>query len=123
MAYVRRFEDLGFLVDAVPEGTHALELLMESKPDIVIADDSTPGFSAVEFLKKITQTQQNCKTIIITPEPVVDYAVSLMKCGAMDYLIKPVDFRQLELSTRRALLSKESTNRSEERRVGKECRL
>jgi CheY-like chemotaxis protein len=52
MAYVRRFEDLGFLVDAVPEGTHALELLMESKPDIVIADDSTPGFSAIEFLKK-----------------------------------------------------------------------
>ncbi len=37
MAYVRRFEDLGFLVDAVPEGTHALGLLMESKPDIVIA--------------------------------------------------------------------------------------
>ena len=114
MAYVRRFEDLGFLVDAVPEGTHALELLMESKPDIVIADESTPGFLAIEFLKKITQTQLNCKTIIITPEPVVDYAVSLMKCGAMDYLIKPVDFRQLELSTRRALLSKESTNLSEE---------
>ena len=108
MAYVRLFEDLGFLVDAVPDGTTALEYLIESKPDIVIADDTTPGFSAIGFLKKIAANQLDCKTIIITPEPVVDYAVSLMKYGAMDYLIKPVDLRQLELSARRAILSKKS---------------
>jgi len=85
-----------------------LEYLIESKPDIVIADDTTPGFSAIGFLKKIAANQLDCKTIIITPEPVVDYAVSLMKYGAMDYLIKPVDLRQLELSARRAILSKKS---------------
>ncbi|MCP3941222.1 MAG: sigma-54-dependent Fis family transcriptional regulator [Desulfobacteraceae bacterium] len=108
MAYVRLFEDLGFLVDAVPDGTDVLDYLIQSKPDIVIADDATPGFSALEFLKKIVDSQLNCKTIIITPEPVVDYAVSLMKYGAMDYLIKPVDLRQLELSVRRALLSRKT---------------
>jgi DNA-binding NtrC family response regulator len=104
MAYVRLFEDLGFLVDAVPDGASAQEYLIQSKPDIVIADDTTPNFSAIEFLKKTADSGQNCKTIIITPEPVVDYAVSLMRFGAMDYLIKPVDLRQLELSARRALL-------------------
>ncbi len=108
MAYVRLFEDLGFLVDAVPDGTTALEYLIERKPDIVIADDTTPGFSAIDFLKKTAANQLDCKTIIITPEPVVDYAVSLMKYGAMDYLIKPVDLLQLELSARRAILSKKS---------------
>ena len=41
MAYVRLFEDLGFLVDAVPEGASALEYLIQNKPDIVIADDAT----------------------------------------------------------------------------------
>jgi DNA-binding NtrC family response regulator len=104
MAYVRLFEDLGFLVDAVPDGTSALEYLIQNKPDIVIADDTTPNFCAITFLKKVADSRQNCKTIIITPEPVVDYAVSLIKYGAMDYLIKPVDLRQLELSARRALL-------------------
>ncbi len=108
MAYVRLFEDLGFLVDAVPDGTTALEYLIQSKPDIVIADDTTPGFSAIELLKKIAAEQLNCQTIIITPEPVVDYAVSLMKNGAMDYLIKPVDLRQIELSIKRALLSRKT---------------
>ena len=43
MAYVRLFEDLGFLVDAVPDGTSALEYLIQSKPDIVIADDEDDG--------------------------------------------------------------------------------
>ncbi len=104
MGYVRLFEDLGFLVDAVPDGSAALEYLIQNKPDIVIADDTTPSFCAIAFLKKAAECRQNCKTIIITPEPVVDYAVSLMKYGAMDYLIKPVDLRQLELSARRALL-------------------
>jgi len=104
MAYVRLFEDLGFLVDAVPDGTSALEYLIQNKPDIVIVDDTTPNFCAITFLKKVADSRQNCKTIIITPEPVVDYAVSLIKYGAMDYLIKPIDLRQLELSARRALL-------------------
>jgi two-component system response regulator FlrC len=104
MAYVRLFEDLGFLVDAVPDGASAFEYLIQNKPDIVIADDTTPNFCAITFLKKVADSRQNCKTIIITPEPVVDYAVSLMQYGAMDYLIKPVDLRQLELSARRALL-------------------
>jgi DNA-binding NtrC family response regulator len=105
-AYVSMFEDLGFMVDAVPDGTLSLEYLNDRKPDIVIADDSTPGFLAVQFLKTIAENQLNCKIIIITPEPVVDYAVSLMKYGAMDYLIKPIDLKQLELSVKRALLSK-----------------
>ena len=102
------FEDLGFMVDAVPDGTLSLslEFLKDKNPDIVIADDSTPGFLAVKFLKKIEESQLNCKTIIITPEPVVDYAVSLMKYGAMDYLIKPIDKIQLELSVKKAMLSK-----------------
>ncbi|MBU3952795.1 MAG: sigma-54 dependent transcriptional regulator, partial [Proteobacteria bacterium] len=117
MAYVGLFEDLGFLVDAVPDGTTALEYLVENKPDIVIADDTTPGFPAIEFLKTIADTQLDCKTIIITPEPVVDYAVNLMRHGAMDYLVKPVDLRQLELSARRALLSKIVDVPQEEKRV------
>jgi len=114
MTYVRSFENLGFLVDAVPDGTTALEYLIKSKPDIVIADDTTPGFSAIELLKKIADCSLSCQTIIITPEAVVDYAVNLMKHGAMDYLIKPVDLGQIELSVKRALLSKKADKATEE---------
>ncbi len=102
--YVDLFENHGFLVDALPNGDGVFNYLTEKKPDVVVADDATPEFSAIEFLQQVSADGLTCKTIIITPEPVVDYAVSLMKYGAMDYLIKPVDLRQLELSVRKSLM-------------------
>ena len=104
MEYVRFFEDLGFLVDATPDGSDALAYLIEEKPDMVIADVGTPSFSASEFLKKVEEAKLLCQTIILTAEPVVEHAVNLMKLGALDYLIKPVELKQLELSAKRALM-------------------
>ena len=104
MIYTDLFEGMGFLVDAVPEGSGALSHLLAQKPEVVVADDATPGFSALDFLKQAADCDAGLpKTIILTPEPVVDHAVSLMQHGAMDYLIKPVDPRQLELSVKKSL--------------------
>ncbi|MCG8687674.1 MAG: sigma-54 dependent transcriptional regulator [Desulfobacterales bacterium] len=104
MTYTDLFEGMGFLVDSVPEGAGALDYLAENKPEVVVADDATPGFSALEFLKQAAAGESGPKTIIITPDPVVDYAVNLMKYGAADYLIKPVDTRQLELSIKKSMM-------------------
>jgi len=103
MTYTTLFEGMGFLVDAVPDGNSASAYLNENKPRVVVADDATPDFSALDFLKETALAGLDCKTIIITPDPVVDYAVNLMKFGAADYLIKPVDHRQLELSVKKSL--------------------
>ncbi len=103
MEYVRFFENLGFLVEATPDGSDALSYLIEKKPDITIADVSTPGFSAVDFLKKINESTLSCHTLMITAEPVVEHAVTLMKLGALDYLIKPLEMAQLDLTIKRAL--------------------
>jgi len=105
MEYVRFFEGLGFLVDATPDGSEALSYLIENKPDMVLADIGTPSFCASEFLKTIEQTKILCQTIILTAEPVVEHAVNLMKLGALDYLIKPLEMEQLELSVKRAMLA------------------
>ncbi len=103
MEYVRFFEDLGFWVDTAPDGSNAVSCVTEKKTDMVIADVSTPGFSAVEFLKKVDEAHLSCQTILLTSEPVVEHAVHLMKLGALDYLVKPVEMEQLELSAKRAL--------------------
>ncbi|WP_320044024.1 sigma-54 dependent transcriptional regulator [uncultured Desulfobacter sp.] len=104
MTYTDLFEGMGFLVDAVPEGSDALTHLLSQKPAVVVADDGTPGFSALDFLKQAANSDTRVpKTIILTQDPVMDYAVSLIQHGAMDYLIKPVDPRQLELSVKKSL--------------------
>jgi len=106
MTYTDLFEAMGFLVDAVPEGSDALAHLLAQKPAVVVADDGTPGFSALDFLKQAAASDTGVpKTIILTPDPVMDYAVSLIQHGAMDYLIKPVDPKQLELSVKKSLVS------------------
>nr|WP_321402558.1 sigma-54 dependent transcriptional regulator [uncultured Desulfobacter sp.] len=104
MTYTDLLEGMGFLVDAVPEGSDALSHLLAQKPAVVVADDGTPGFSALDFLKQAADSDAGVpKTIILTQDPVMEYAVSLMQHGAMDYLIKPVDPRQLELSVKKSL--------------------
>jgi two-component system response regulator FlrC len=104
MTYTDLLEGMGFLVDAVPEGSDALTHLLAQKPEVVVADDGTPGFSALDFLKQTTDSDAGVpKTIILTQDPVMEYAVSLIQHGAMDYLIKPVDPRQLELSVKKSL--------------------
>jgi len=108
MGLVDLFEQMGFLVDAVPDGTTAADYLARNKPDLVVADDGAPEFSSLEFLKLCAELEISCKTIVLTSDPVVDHAVALMKHGAADYLIKPVDNRQLELSIRRAAISEPS---------------
>ncbi len=104
MEYVRFFENLGFLVETTPDGSEAFSCLAEKKPDITIADLSTPGFSPIEFLENINASALVCHTLMITAEPVVEHAVTLMKLGAFDYLVKPFEMEQLDLCVRRALV-------------------
>ncbi len=103
MSYTRFFEDLGFLVDATPDGSTAISYLSESTPVLTIADIATPGFSAREYLNRINESGLLCQTLILSDEPVVEHAVSLMKLGALDYLVKPVSNEQLELIAKRAV--------------------
>ncbi|NWH03486.1 sigma 54-interacting transcriptional regulator [Desulfobacter latus] len=104
MTYTDLFEGMGFMVDAVPDGSDAIPHLISQRPAVVVADDGTPGFSALDFLKQAADSDIGVpKTIILTPDPVMDYAVRLIQHGAMDYLIKPVDPKQLELSVKKSL--------------------
>jgi two-component system, NtrC family, response regulator AtoC len=80
-----------------------LPAIIDKKVDLVIADMATPGFIAVDFLKSIAQEKILCQTVLLSAEPVVEHVIQLMKLGAMDFLIKPVQLEQLELCAKRAL--------------------
>ena len=73
----------------------AIELLKQYKIDIVITDLKMPKLSGLELIKHITQNYKNIRTVMVTGYPSVDSAVSAMKRGAVEYLVKP--FTQAEL--------------------------
>ncbi len=97
-------ENSGFMVDALPDGSNAEAVLSQNKPDVVIADTSSPQFTPFEFLRKINSSDIPCKILFISPAPDVQAAVELMKQGALDYLIEPVQEEQIEFYLQKILL-------------------
>ncbi len=77
-------------------GEEAIELIKSNEFDILIADVRLPGKSGIEVIKEVKQTKPYIRCIIITAYPSVELAVEAMKYGAVDYLVKPVRFDQLE---------------------------
>ena len=103
MAFARYFEERGFLVDTTPEGEEVFSVFEQNRPILTIADIATPGFSASDFITKSIETDASCRTVILSSEPVVEHAINLMKLGALDYLVRPIEPEQLELCARQAL--------------------
>ncbi len=83
-------------------GTEALMMLENSKPDLVLLDLMLPGLSGEEVFEKIN----NIPVIIISAKPDIENKIHLLRNGAVDYITKPFDIR--ELSARIELRLKES---------------
>src|SRR5579864_3407425 len=127
-----QLEEAGYEVLAASQGKDALALIEDTTPALVITDLKMPGISGLDLLRKLREANPETTVIMITAFGTVSTAVEAMRAGAYDYITKPVDYEQLMLVVNRAmergqLRSEVKTlsanlDRSEERRVGKECR-
>jgi DNA-binding NtrC family response regulator len=66
------------------ECTNALRL----NPDIIILDYSIEGISGLEFMKKVKVTRPAIDFIFLSGQNDVEVAVTIMKLGAADYIVK-----------------------------------
>ena len=92
----------GYAVLRAYSGTEAVLLLERSRPDLVLLDLMLPGLSGEEVLAKIRGTP----VIVVSAKVGVEDKVSLLLNGAVDYITKPFDSR--ELLARVALRLRES---------------
>lgn len=81
----------GYLVQRAYSGTEALLLLKEKKPDLVLLDLMLPGMSGEDILPQI----QGIPVIIVSAKTAVEDKVELLLDGAVDYLTKPFDTKEL----------------------------
>lgn len=81
-----------------------LELLAKNdiEYDIIITDIKMPKMSGIEFVKKIRQSNKNSSIIAVSGYDVFEYAVEMLRCEAVDYLLKPVDRKMLIASIKKA---------------------
>ena len=111
------------------ENAEALRAAFEREHwDAVLSDFRLPGFNGVEALEVFRDTGLDIPFIFFSGTIGEETAVAAMKAGASDYVMKqnmarlaPVLERELGQASIRAEHRKGQI-RSEERRVGKECR-
>lgn len=93
-------EEVGLLVDAVPDADTALERLMVRRYDLALVDGQLPGMSGVDLCRAIRRTPALCKlpVLLLTSSSSSRDMDEAFSAGADDYMITP--FRAPELGAR-----------------------
>ena len=81
----------GYAVLRAYSGTEAVLLLERHRPDLVLLDLMLPGLSGEEVLARI----EGVPVMVVSAKVGVEDKVSLLLKGAVDYLEKPFDSREL----------------------------
>jgi two-component system nitrogen regulation response regulator GlnG len=89
--------------ESVVSGDEALARFRESHYDVLLMDVRMPGMSGLEALAQARLLQPDLAVIIITAFGTMMTAIEAMKLGAYDYLTKPFDVEELELTVQKAL--------------------
>src|SRR4030042_721401 len=84
-----------------------IELLKNDHVDLVLLDVMMPGKSGHDVLQEIKLRYPDTAVIMVTAIADVQTAIGLMRMGAYDYIIKPVELNILSLSLDRALEKRE----------------
>lgn len=101
-------ENSGYNVECAINGTQAMEMVNKKIYDLIVTDILMPGFSGLDLLSKIknTETTRNTKVIIISILTNEYYMNESMSRGADDYLKKPVTAQDFVHSVKRVLYTK-----------------
>ena len=97
---------MGYDVHATGSGEQALKAIEQHAFDLVISDFKLPGIDGKQLLKAAKQYDAGIMFIMITAYGTVDTAVSAMKEGAEDYILKPFDMEEFKLVVKKTLEKK-----------------
>ncbi|MBN2581204.1 MAG: sigma-54-dependent Fis family transcriptional regulator [Pirellulales bacterium] len=73
-----------------------LRLAAEQAPDVILLDIRLGGCSGLDLYRELRRRDPKSLVIFITGHGTAETAIEAMKLGAYDYLVKPLDARQLQ---------------------------
>ncbi len=87
----------GYPVSGALSGYEALNLLSKKNFDIIVTDMKLPGMGGLSLIHELRKKEEPAAIVVITAYSSVKTAVEAIKCGADDYLTKPINIEELEL--------------------------
>ncbi len=98
----------GYQVDAVDSAETALTYIGETSYDLVITDIILPGIDGIELLRRIKDGYPEQLVIVITAYASIETAVSALRAGAYDYVIKPIIHEEIKRIVKNAFRERTS---------------
>jgi DNA-binding NtrC family response regulator len=93
----------GLEVLLAENGEQGLGRLAESDPELILLDIRLPDLDGLEVLRRIRESGQRKVTVVImTAFDDMKTTVEAIKLGAFEYLVKPLDFIELDLTINKA---------------------
>lgn len=93
----------GWEVEAVVNGTEALQRIRETSYHLIISDIRMPGIDGLELLRQVHKDTPYTDMFMMTAYGSVDDAIDCLKNGAADYILKPFDMDDLVIRINRIL--------------------
>jgi DNA-binding NtrC family response regulator len=90
-----RMQMRGMEVTTAVSAAEALSKLENESFDAVLLDLMMPEMGGIEALQIMKRNQPDVQVIFLTGYPSVSKGVEAMKLGALDFLPKPVDMKEL----------------------------
>jgi len=94
------------------DSTQAFEVLSNNQYDVLLLDMDMPNVTGMDILKFINEREIPIVTIVLTGVEDIDMAISAMKLGTTDYMLKPIDEKKL-LETLHSAINKNQFNNTE----------
>ena len=93
----------GHEVTLVPDGERALDALAKGGIDVLVTDMKMPGTDGLSLLRHVRENNLPVATIMMTGYGTIESAISALKSGAHNYLLKPFRLREVHSSVSQAV--------------------
>jgi len=97
------FRRQGYPIFTARNGAEAMEVIEKEKVDCCFTDINMPVMNGLDLAENIRLHDNTMPVIVMTGYPSLENTIQTIKNGVVDFLIKPVNLKQMELCMRRVL--------------------
>ena len=97
----KKFPDLA--IRTAGNGRQGVELCRELMPDIVVTDINMSGMDGLQMAGEIKKLRRDMRFIVLTGYSDKEHLYKFKEIGAIDYIVKPVNFKKLFIAIEKCL--------------------
>ncbi len=102
-----RLTHAGYEVETADSAEKALSRVKAFDPGLIVTDVRMSGMDGLELLQKVRATMEGVEVVVMTAHDDMQTAVTAMKSGAFDFLVKPVDPKAVQALADRCFRERE----------------